>query len=110
MTNFFLLLTYNMVNMNNFFPYIRYRMTRHLNEAQQSYFEHLSDAWSYAARSGLASLSFFVHGILPFTLEHTGSAQLNSVYSEVSTKLEKTNKTQQQPQQQQHSSIVDESS
>ena len=69
------------------FRYLQYRVTRHLNEANQGYFEHLSDSWGYAAKTSLASLSFFVHGLLPFTFEHTGSDHLKAVHDKVASKL-----------------------
>lgn len=78
--------------MSQFCHYIRYRLTRHLNEAQQGYFEHLSDAWSFAARSGVTSLSFFFHGLFPFALEHSGSSQLSRLHSDVCSKLTKFKK------------------
>lgn len=68
---------------------IKNRATRHLRENEQGYFEHMKDAWSFASRTGLASLGFFVHGILPFTFEHTGSSYVNEVQGEIKQKMAK---------------------
>jgi len=66
------------------------RMTRHLQENRQGYFDHLSDAWGYAFHSGMASLAFFVHGLLPFTFEHTGSSLNKRVHDDIERKTNET--------------------
>jgi hypothetical protein len=63
------------------------KITRHLEKANQGYFEHLADSWGYAMESGVATICFLIHGILPFTFEHTGSKYLNSVHKKVNDKL-----------------------
>lgn len=68
------------------FASIKNRLTEHLRVNNQGYFEHLSDAWSFAGRSGLATFGFFVHGILPFTFEHTGSGYIKQVNDEIKEK------------------------
>jgi hypothetical protein len=62
------------------------RLTRHLNENNQTYFEHLRDAWGYSLRSGLAMAFFFVHGLFPFTFEHTGSDLVKEIQDIVDEK------------------------
>ena len=65
------------------------RLTRHLVINHQGYFEHMRDSWGFASRTGLATLGFFVHGILPFTFEHTGSEIVNKLNTEIQAKLSK---------------------
>lgn len=63
------------------------RLNRHLRENNQTYFQHLKDAWSYAGQSGLATLGFFVHGVFPFTFEHTGSGIIRKVDHSIKEKM-----------------------
>lgn len=46
---------------------------QHLQENNQSYFQHMKDAFSLAGKSFLATISFFVHGVFPMIFTHTGS-------------------------------------
>jgi len=65
------------------------RLTRHLRENGQGYFEHARDAWTYGAKSAIASTAFFIHGILPFTFEHTGSEKINGIHQHIKNKMDK---------------------
>lgn len=80
--------------MTSFLSNVEHRLTRHLHENNQTYFEHLRDAWSYAGRSGLATIGFFVHGAFPFLFEHTGSGIIDGVNGDIQSKLSKTRSSQ----------------
>ncbi len=95
---FRLLLTRRGILTMSYMEKIRNRLTRHLRENDQGYFTHMSDAWSFAARSGLASLGFFVHGILPFTFEHSGSGRINKLNKDIEIKMSKHHNSPTVPQ------------
>lgn len=73
----------------NLFNRLHDRLSRHLRENNQGYFEHACDAWGYAGKSALASVSFFIHGIFPFTFEHTGSSHVNNIHQDIKAKMER---------------------
>lgn len=47
-------------------------MGNHLEEVKMSYFTHMRHAFSYAFKSGYASIIFIIHGIFPNTFTHLG--------------------------------------
>ena len=47
--------------------------TEHPASVNESYFEHLCQAWSFSLRLVVAGLACLVHGLLPFLCEKTGS-------------------------------------
>lgn len=59
---------------------------QHLVDAQQTYLEHLSDAWSMAAESILAAVYFALHGIVPDLFTHNGSDTLMRLHAKMSVK------------------------
>ncbi len=58
----------------------------HLHQNNQTYLGHLKDAWTFSAKSLIASIAFFAHGIAPFTLEHTGSSLINQLNNDIVVK------------------------
>jgi hypothetical protein len=73
----------------NYFHQLYDRLTRHLRENNQGYFEHLKDAWSFSAKAASASALFAIHGIFPFTLEHSGSNKIDCLSTDLHEKLSK---------------------
>jgi hypothetical protein len=61
----------------------------HLTKSGQTYLEHLCDAWSYSIKAYIASCVFFIHGLIPDTFIHTGSAIINSITSDISEKMQR---------------------
>ena len=57
--------------------------------AKQSYLEHMKDAWSYAFMSFCASASFFIHGLVPDAMQHTGGNIVKAVQSRIDNKYER---------------------
>jgi hypothetical protein len=64
-------------------------LNRHLIENNQTYCCHLRDAWYYSLQCGLATITFFIHGIIPFMFEHTGSHTINNLQNIISQKQTK---------------------
>ena len=62
------------------------RLTRHLRENNQTYCQHLCDAWGYSFQCFSSAAVFLVHGLLPFTFEHTGSELINNVHDVIAAK------------------------
>ena len=49
------------------------RLTAHLNEVDETYFEHMRFAFGFAIEMLFASLACAVHALLPFLFTKTGS-------------------------------------
>ncbi len=62
-------------------------MIRHLDDNNQTYFEHIYDSWKYSFQSLKASLYFFIHGIVPCIFEHSGSDTIFKLSSVLDSKL-----------------------
>ncbi len=56
-------------------------MNHHLEEVDEHYFRHLSEAWRISAHCLLAALSAFFHGIFPAILKSTATDILQSITS-----------------------------
>lgn len=61
-------------------------MIKHLRDNNQTYFEHLKDAWMYAIYSLACSYVYFIHGALPMILQHNGSRMTTFVYNHILNK------------------------
>ena len=53
---------------------------RHLKRVDESYLEHFGQALSFAAALAVAAAVCFVHALLPFLFEHTGSQIIGRVH------------------------------
>ena len=49
------------------------QLTAHLDAVEESYFQHLRHAMSFAVEMFAGSLACLVHALLPFLFERTGS-------------------------------------
>ena len=56
------------------------RLTRHLQEANESYTEHFCHAISFAGHLFVAALACAAHAILPFLFERSGSSRVTLLY------------------------------
>ncbi len=65
---------------------IRDAFTRHPETVGETYGEHMLVAWSFGWRMFWASLACFVHGILPFAFERTGSRAVTELHERMVTK------------------------
>lgn len=54
--------------------------TKHPNSVGETYIEHLFMALGFAGRMALATFVCFVHALLPFTFEKTGSKMIADLY------------------------------
>ena len=55
-------------------------LTRHLNEANETYFEHFRHAMSFSGRMFIGAFACAVHGLVPFVFERTGSSQIANLH------------------------------
>ena len=58
-------------------------LTRHLDEIEESYFQHMAHALSFAWRLFAASFACLVHGLLPFCFEKTGSRCIDQLHEQM---------------------------
>jgi len=71
----------------------------HPGEANQSYLAHMGDSLKYSVMALGSSVTFFVHGFMPFCFKKTGGNIVNELNSEIEAKrceisriaLERTN-------------------
>lgn len=54
--------------------------TSHPHSVDESYFEHLLFAGTFATKLFLAALAALVHAVLPFTFEKTASRMINELH------------------------------
>ena len=59
------------------------RLTRHLQEADESYLQHARQALGFALRLGLAACFCLLHALLPFLFERRGSELVRQLYEEM---------------------------
>jgi hypothetical protein len=59
--------------------------TRHPESVGETYTEHMLVASSFGLRLFLASLACFVHALLPFLFERTGSSTVQLLHSRMIT-------------------------
>ena len=62
-----------------------YRLfTDHPTSLNESYFEHLVCAFSFATRMNIAGFACLIHSIFPFLFVNTGSSTIESLHVEMS--------------------------
>jgi len=54
--------------------------TAHPHSVDESYFEHLRFAGTFAGKLFLAACAALIHAILPFTFEKTASRMINELH------------------------------
>ena len=64
---------------------------KHLEEVNESYFEHFGHAMSFAAHMLLGALACAIHAVLPFVFEKTGSSKVNVLHSRMVLNRSKLN-------------------
>lgn len=62
---------------------------KHLENANQTYFEHFKDSFTYFILSLKASYYFLAHAIYPDIYETSGSSQIYEIYSCILDKYKK---------------------
>ncbi|HSS63455.1 MAG TPA: DUF6356 family protein [Gammaproteobacteria bacterium] len=55
-------------------------LTRHLDSVDETYFEHFSHALHFATSLAIAAVACFVHALLPFLFERTGSLLIDRLH------------------------------
>lgn len=68
------------------FILLRRWFTKHPNEHQMTYLQHLLRAWRLGYKMGKGSLALFIHGICPEWFETTGTDTIRSLYQSIETK------------------------
>lgn len=58
----------------------------HLQQVRQGYFEHMYDALKFSGKAMCASVTFFVHAVIPDFFPATGSAIIQGLNHEIGTK------------------------
>lgn len=61
----------------------------HLEDINQTYFDHLKDAIYYSFKSFQAGIYFLIHGLYPDIFTKTGSAIIFDVNSQINGKYKK---------------------
>ena len=52
---------------------------KHLNDADEKYFEHMKRAWSFSGNLASASFLAFAHGLIPALFPKTASRKVKSL-------------------------------
>ncbi len=55
-------------------------MNSHLNNVNESYFQHMRHALSFTAEMFLGAICCLIHGIFPFLFENAGSQIVNKLH------------------------------
>lgn len=55
-------------------------LTRHLESVDETYFQHLGQAMRFAGTLAVAATACFVHALLPFLFERTGSTLIGRLH------------------------------
>lgn len=71
--------------------------TEHPASVGESYTEHMGMAASFGARMFLASLACFVHALLPFLFERTGSRAITELHERMVTHRRKADRPIETP-------------
>jgi hypothetical protein len=66
--------------------------TRHPASVDETYTEHMGMAASFGARMFFASLACFVHAVLPFLFERTGSRAITELHERMVTQRHKASR------------------
>lgn len=56
------------------------RLTRHLDEVNESYFEHMANAMSFAGHMLIGAIACATHAIAPNLFESTGSNRIKFLH------------------------------
>ena len=54
--------------------------TRHLEEVDETYFQHMRTAFSFAGQMLLGTIACSIHALLPFLLERSGSDKIQMLH------------------------------
>jgi len=63
--------------------------TRHPRSVDETYGQHLAMAWSFAVPMLLGGAACFVHGLLPFLFETTGSRCVKRLHTRIAHRARK---------------------
>lgn len=56
------------------------RWSQHLDEVNETYFEHMGNAMSFAGHMLTGAIACAIHAVMPFFFESTGSNRVNFLY------------------------------
>jgi hypothetical protein len=59
--------------------------TQHPASVNETYFQHLCSAWTFAFRMAGAGCACFLHGLFPFLFVTTGSSTIRELYDRMLT-------------------------
>lgn len=65
---------------------IRRLFTEHPASVGETYFQHLCAASGFATRMFFGAIACFLHALLPFAFQHTGSDCIESLHDRMITK------------------------
>nr|NIS43783.1 hypothetical protein [Desulfuromonadales bacterium] len=65
--------------------------TEHPASVDETYTEHMAQAAGFGARMFVASLACFVHALLPFLFERTGSKAISELHTRMVTHRNRKN-------------------
>ncbi len=55
-------------------------LTRHLDDADETYFQHMRFAMSFAGHMLIGAVACAIHGLVPFLFETTGSRRIRHLH------------------------------
>ena len=68
---------------------IRKLFIEHTEHAEESYFEHMGHAWTFAGKMFVGSIACFIHGLVPGLFVHTGGETVCSLHDKMKARMDK---------------------
>lgn len=65
-------------------------ITKHLRDVDETYFEHMYHALTYACIFATLVVTTVIHSILPFLFVETGSKKIAELNKHITSRLDKT--------------------
>ena len=63
------------------------KLTKHLKDVDETYFEHMYHALTYAFTFGILFVTTLIHSILPFLFVETGSRKIREINKHIESRL-----------------------
>ena len=64
------------------------KLNKHLKDVDETYFEHMYHALTYAFTFAILTCTTLVHSILPFLFVETGSKKIRSLHNHMHNRLD----------------------
>jgi hypothetical protein len=63
-------------------------ITKHLRDVDETYFEHMYHALTYAFTFGILFVTTLIHSVLPFLFVETGSKKISELNKHIQNRLD----------------------